>query len=250
VLKNLGKVDSINIGKDKFISGGDYLSNEPGYGSSDQMLFEREYKTYYSDSIVPEEIKNIVRNYIIQRGGKTFYSILKFEKVLITNIDSIKKFDAHSYLLKNNGNGVKKGRIKYHFEYSFFPEKNVIYAFGISIDEKGKIISKDVIPKFENDLDLSKTIKLCVCVENIRKKYIEESKFPLSSIKFHFNKRKNTFCYSITFSDSPLKTNQQGTIKCNYYTINSDFFTGKLSNVNHSVGNISVEGSVRFLKEK
>ena len=241
-INNLFKgIDSITIEKDLFIAGGNYESNRPGYASNDRMLFEGKYKTYTSDNIIPENIKNIIRSYLIKRGGNLFYSSLKLEKILITTVDSLKKHDPHSYLLKKNGYGVKKGRIKYHFEYSFFPEKNIVFAFGVSLDEKGTIISQNVIPVFKDSLDFKKNIKLCDCMGKIKKQFPKESSLPLSEVSLYFDKSKNTFSYSITFSDDSLIKKDWGNNKYNTYTIKSNIYTGELSKPIHKVRILCVD---------
>jgi len=221
--------DSIIIGQKARVIGGDYKSNNPKYGSSDILLREGKYKTYDSDSIIPTNFKNIVKNYIIKRSGNKFYTSLKLEKILVTNVDSIEKHDPNSYLLEYNKQGVKSGQIKYHFEYSFFPENNIIYEFGISLDKTGKIISDEALPTNENIVDLTKTIKLCDCIEKIKRQIPKTSSLSMNHFELHYDKLKNTFYYSIRFLDLASIEKRRGTFRYNSYTITSDLYTGKLS---------------------
>jgi hypothetical protein len=226
--------DTIIIGQKRFVAGGDYKSNKPGYISNDRLLFECQYKTYTSDSIIPENIKNIVENYLNKRCGFLHGNSFKFEKVLVTNIDSIKEHGPR-YLLRRNWYGVNRGRIKYHFEYSFFPEKNIVYAFGISLNRKGKIISKNVIPELKC-YDLTKRIKLCDSIEKIKEKYPAESALSIRKIKLIYDRNKNTFYYAITYSDVNIWHGHDGNNYYNDYTIKMDLFTGKMSKIKHTVG--------------
>ena len=187
-------IDTLAIGQTDYCIGGDYESNKPNYAPSDRLLRERLYKTYSTDSVVPDKFRQIVKNYIVNRSGQLFYNSLTLDRVKVTSIDSIKKVNPKSWLLKD-------GKAKYHFEYSFYPEKNTSYVFGISLDSDGKIISRHAIPQNTDNLDLTKTIKLCALIAKIKIQFPTESSLPLADIKLHYDKKKNKFYYAITFSN-------------------------------------------------
>ena len=230
-------IDTLVIGQTDYCAGGDYESNKPNYAPSDRLLRERLYKTYSTDSVVPDKFRQIVKNYIVNRSGQLFYNSLTLDRVKVTSIDSIKKVNPKSWLLKD-------GKAKYHFEYSFYPEKNISYVFGISLDSDGKIISQDAIPKNKDNLDLTKTIKLCDLIAKIKKQYPTESSLRFADIELLYDKKKNKFYYMVTFSNLYDKEKNFGwgcENPYDNYTFTTDIYSFDNISMSHKIHKVCVD---------
>lgn len=141
-------------------------------------------------SLVEDKIKPIkenVENYIIERGGEEFFRKLKFCNVDVVYLDSISKFESK----KPEVDISKCGQTKYYFRYIFEPTNDVKYKIGIATNYNGGVISKDLFPDKNFNLDFHNILSKKQIIKKIRRKK------KIDRIEFYYNSATNKFYYSI-----------------------------------------------------
>jgi hypothetical protein len=109
-----------------------------------------------NDTILPSNIREIVRKSLLERCGKMFYSQITLVDLTIV-IPLAQKKIKQDLIAEGI---VRKGEIKYYYYFLFTESPNIQYRFNMALDVQGNILSEWTIPKLKNN-DYRKIVSFC-----------------------------------------------------------------------------------------
>jgi hypothetical protein len=215
--------DTLVIGKNtdvafgSYFTGSAYIINE----SPDCKMCRIELK----EVEVSDTIRKAVRQFIRTKSGQIFLDHCEIDKIMLVHPQDEKKFG------KNN----------YHYKFSWHPNIGVSYTFGVTLDEKGKVLSKPELPEIASDTTL-RPKHLCELYDRILKAY-PECRFYSVSLNLKVSKNKKTMYYEFDFSNATKKLEGKGLGCHDYcrYNVKADLFSGEISKMKKSKATICVD---------
>jgi hypothetical protein len=169
-----------------------------------------------SDSLLPANIRDAVKEALVKRCGESFYKKLRIKdlSIVIPLKPTKDKDDLRSEAV------TKKGDIKYYYSYEFFEAPNIIYLFNIAMDVQGKFLSDWTLPIIKEG-EYSELISFCEAAEiahNDKKLMIKK----MNEIALMYETQLNHFAWKVTVGFAT----DEGHFKTYRITINA--FTGKI----------------------
>ena len=180
---------------------------------------------YYADNILKS-----VESYIVSRGNENFYNTIKLEsfKVIYHEFTKIPDFYRLQFELS------KCGKITYWLTYSYKPNEEVDYTFGIELNSNGKVISKHAFPEYDNNINFENFISVCQALE-VAKNQKQVNIEPILSIQLAFLEESNSFCWVVTqdFRPQLKKETSYNVYKANsgYYEINEIYIDANFGRI-------------------
>lgn len=145
-----------------------------------------------NDSILPANIRRMVKETLIERCGEKFYAQLKIIDLSIV-IPTGQKQNSDDL----NAEGIiKKGAIKYYYSFLFVEQPNIQYRFNMALDVQGNILSEWAVPKIRKD-EFNHFISFCKAAEIGRNDKKAEVK-KINDINLIYDPKLNHLGWKIT----------------------------------------------------
>ncbi len=171
-----------------------------------------------SDSILPSNIRKIVKDALLSRCGEKFYSRISIKDLSI--VIPLQKKQNNDDLIAEGI--IKKGEIKYYYSFLFSESPNIQYRFNLALDVQGNILSEWAVPKLREN-ELNRFVSFCEAVtiaKNDKKTEIKK----INDISLMYDPKLNYFAWKTTIG---FKYHQDDSHYKSYrLTINA--FTGEI----------------------
>jgi hypothetical protein len=145
-----------------------------------------------NDSILPANIRKIVKEALAERSGEKFYS-----QIAITDLSIViplgKPQNSDDLIAEGI---IKKGVIKYYYSFLFTENPNIQYRFNLALDVQGNILSEWAIPKIHAG-ELKRFVSFCEATEIGRNDKKAEVKM-LNDINLMYDPKLNHFGWKVT----------------------------------------------------
>lgn len=171
-----------------------------------------------SDSILPANIRAIVKNAILTRVGEKFYSQIHLKDLSIAiPLSSKQKAEDIS------ADGIiKKGLIKYYYSFYFSEAPNVEYRFNLALDVQGIILSEWTIPKLK-DNEFKRFLSFCEAISityNDKKAEVKK----INDFILQYDPKLNYFAWKATIGYKY----HEGDTHFRSYRLTINVFTGEI----------------------
>jgi|GEM_PF-2196307 len=150
-------VNNFLYGQDMFTyCGHKKLQYENGNKNHFSLVLHTPYKEYSDINIMPKDIIEKNKNYLLMRAGSDFLKQkAKFVSCYVINFSDNKDHKNREWL------AVADKNVKYAFEYYFNIQKGMKYYFTTVYDSIGNLLSQPMLPSINSNQDFDKIIGVC-----------------------------------------------------------------------------------------
>lgn len=171
------------------------------------------YIEYSNDKKIPNNIREINKNYLQERVGKAFLKKIKLRSVYIIDFNNPKLVSNPDWIV------TADKRVKYAFTYDFEIQDEMKYYFTTVFDSTGKLISNQQLPDFKRNNKFDNIISFCKANDIAESDTVLNK--PIENISLQYDS-DNQNCFIWRIEMAPSRNDKNIVVADNYLLLNAN----------------------------